>query len=334
MDTVMEVSLAIESKGNTEMKDNPKFSVVVPLYNKQYHIQKVLESVLRQSFTDFELIVVDDGSEDDSYERATRLVDDRLIVIQQKNQGVAVARNTGIYTAKGEYIAFLDADDYWDEDYLETIDGLTHRYKDSDIFVTAYRILLGENKVNHSKQIHPEEGCLDSYWKTLGEGYDFVWTSATVIRKSALLKAGCFTPGELVGQDLDMWARVARNNPRVAYSAKECVSYDRTAEQNARSRVKIAHSKAFIKDLEEELDNPDRSKEEKKAIQNKYDLKMTIYIFTCILAGEKKRAREELRKWKGKRTVKNVILINSLRISSVVPAFVNKGLFQLRLRVF
>ena len=311
-----------------------KYSVVIPLYNKQNYIERTLRSVLKQTCQDFEIIVVDDGSTDDSLKEAEKVCSDKIQIIQQKNLGVAVARNTGIAHAKGQYISFLDADDEWKECYLETIDALVNKYQQSDIYVTAYRVHLGEGKYKNSTQLEPAEGCLDSYWLTFQKGYDFVWTSVTTVKKETLLKAGCFKAGEKIGQDLDMWARVARINPHVAYSAKICAEYNRFAESNARTREKIAWAGAFLKDLEEEMENPLRTKEEYDAIQRKYDMKMTIYVFTCILAGEKKRAASELKNWKGNRNFRNTILRTGLNIARIVPTCVNRLLFAIRMKVF
>lgn len=311
-----------------------KFSVVIPLYNKEHYIEKTLKSVLEQTFCDFEILVIDDGSSDNSLMTARKVVSDKIRIIEQKNQGVSVARNTGIQNAKGEYIAFLDADDEWKNNYLETINELTNSYPQSDIYVTAYAVQMGNGKVNLSTRLEPEKGCLESYWLTLAKGYDFVWTSATTIRREALIAAGCFKPGEKIGQDLDMWARVAKNNPKVAYSSKICVDYNRAAEANARTRVRIAWAGAFISDLEAELDNPERTAEEIQSIQKKYDKKMTVYIFTSILAGEKERAAKALNEWKGNVNIKNRLLRCGLIIAKYMPTKVNRMIYGIRLKVF
>lgn len=311
-----------------------KFSVVIPLYNKEHYIEKTLKSVLNQTFQDFEVIVVDDGSSDKSVDVAKSVVSDKIHIIAQSNQGVSVARNTGIEHAKGEYIAFLDADDEWKENYLKTIDYLTQKYQQSDIFVTAYTVDMGNGKTHLSTQLEPENGCLNSYWLTLAKGYDFVWTSATTIRRSALIEAGLFKPGEKIGQDLDMWARVARINPKVAYSSNTCVIYNRSAEANARTRVRIAWAGAFLQDLEEELMNPKRTLEELESIQCKYDKKMTVYIFTSILAGDKKRALKAVKSWKGKKNKRNRILKAGLFIAYYMPRFINRWVYNIRLKVF
>ena len=311
-----------------------KFSVVIPLYNKEHYIEATIRSVLSQTCQDFEVIVVDDGSKDNSLALARKYESDRVRIIAQENQGVSVARNTGIENARGKFIAFLDADDQWQANYLATIQGLTDQYPESDIFVTAYTVDMGNGKVHYSTRLEPETGCLPSYWLTLAKGYDFVWTSATVIRRSALIRAGLFKPGEKIGQDLDMWARVARINPRVAYSNKLCVYYNRAAESNARTRVRVAWARAFIKDLEEELVNSDRTAEEKASIQHKYDKKMTVFIFTAILAGEKERASKALKEWKGEKNTTNRLLRMGLRIARLMPAWVNRFIFGIRMKVF
>lgn len=314
--------------------DGVKYSVVIPLYNKAEYISRTLKSVLAQSFQNFEVIVVDDGSRDDSLKIARQTDSDKIRVIAQENQGTAIARNTGIEHASGEYIAFLDADDEWKSNYLETIDTLTEKYPQSDVFVTAYRVVMGKNKYNYSSRLTPDEGCLESYWMTFQYPYDFVWTSATVIRKSTVLKAGCFKPGERIGQDLDLWARVARINPRVAYSSAVCVDYNRNAGQNAREREKIAYAKAFLQDLEEEMKNPEHSREELDMIQYKYDLKMTVYVFTCILAGEKTLAKDAYKRWQGRRKMRTRLLRAGLRTAMIMPAGVNRFLYTVRLKVF
>ena len=311
-----------------------KFSVVIPLYNKEHYIEATIQSVLNQSCQDFEVLVVDDGSKDDSLALARKFESDRVRIIPQENQGVSVARNTGIRNAQGEFICFLDADDEWRPDYLATIDDLTVKYPESAIFVTAYAVNMGNGKINYSTRLEEETGCLGSYWLTLAKGYDFVWTSATTMRRDTLMNAGLFKPGEKIGQDLDMWARVARINPRVAYSNHICVNYNRAAEANARTRVRVAWAGAFIRDLEEELVNPARTTEEKASIQHKYDKKMTVFIFTAILAGEKERAAKALKEWKGEKNTTNRLLRMGLRIAKLMPAWVNRFVFGIRMKVF
>ncbi|HRM79349.1 MAG TPA: glycosyltransferase family A protein [Gemmiger qucibialis] len=110
-----------------------KYSVVIPLYNKEHYIAGTLHSVLTQTFPDYEVIVVDDGSTDHSLQACKEVRSDKIRVVQQVNQGVSAARNKGIELAAGEYICFLDADDTWHPDYLQNIETIVQKYPQSDI---------------------------------------------------------------------------------------------------------------------------------------------------------------------------------------------------------
>ena len=98
---------------------NPKISVVIPTYNREDKVRKAIESALAQSFTDLEVIVVDDGSSDDTGQAFSETFGDRIRYYFQANQGASVARNKGIEEARGEWIAFLDSDDVWEKEKLE-----------------------------------------------------------------------------------------------------------------------------------------------------------------------------------------------------------------------
>jgi glycosyltransferase involved in cell wall biosynthesis len=310
----------------------PKFSVVIPLYNKKNYIKTTLLSVLKQTFSDFEVIVVDDGSIDGSLEQIKGISDSRLKVVSKENAGVSVARNTGIDIAVGKYIAFLDADDFWRSDYLETINNLTLKYPESEIFVTAYNILLSNNKINYSSdEERVYDGCLQSYWETLKNRYEFVWTSATTIKRKAIVEAGYFTPGEKIGEDLDLFARVAQINPRVAFSSKRCVDYNRSAENNARLSVSVAYPKAYLSILEYERNNSERSEMEKKCIIQKFDKKMIAYIYTLILSGEKNKARMEIKNWN---PINGLIYKVLLWVASYMPKILTNQVYAIRLKVF
>src|SRR5690348_9188230 len=97
------------------------FSIIVPVYNKENHISDTILSALNQTVGDFELIIVNDGSTDKSLELVQSFSDKRIVVINKPNGGVSLARNIGIKRATGEYISFLDADDFWNRRYLETM---------------------------------------------------------------------------------------------------------------------------------------------------------------------------------------------------------------------
>ena len=108
-------------------------SVIIPLYNKVDHIEDTLRSVLAQTYKDYEIVVVDDGSIDGSTELVENLGIDNLRLIRQNNAGVSAARNSGIEEARGEFVALLDADDLWKPDYLAVQFEMTQKYPDCDV---------------------------------------------------------------------------------------------------------------------------------------------------------------------------------------------------------
>ena len=121
----------------------PAVSIVVPLYNKASYILRCLKSIQRQTFTDFEVIVVNDGSTDGSGDLAAGLRDPRFTVTHQDNQGSGAARNRGIALAQAGLIAFLDADDTWDENFLAAIAGLAKEFPEAGVFASGYRRCFG-----------------------------------------------------------------------------------------------------------------------------------------------------------------------------------------------
>ena len=128
-------------------------SVVIPLYNKEKSIAQTLECVLNQTYKDFEVIVVDDGSKDNSAAIVAQFTDTRIHLIRQENGGVSAARNRGIEEAQGKYVAFLDADDVWLTDHLESLVNLIRQYSQcrtwssnyvNNINGTDYNIILNK----------------------------------------------------------------------------------------------------------------------------------------------------------------------------------------------
>ena len=119
------------------MRSDIKFSVVIPLYNKEKYIARSISSVLHQTYENFELLVIDDGSTDESCRVAASIEDSRIRLIHKKNGGESSARNFGIKHSSNDYIAFLDADDEWAPNFLRTIAGLIHAYPKASIFSTG-----------------------------------------------------------------------------------------------------------------------------------------------------------------------------------------------------
>jgi glycosyltransferase involved in cell wall biosynthesis len=195
-------------------------SVVIPLYNKARHIRRTIESVLAQTYRDFELIVVDDGSTDGSRAEASQRVDPRVRVLSQKNAGECAARNRGIQESSCDLVAFLDADDEWLPSFLDTVMGLRARHPEAGAYATAYCFCENEKRreVNFCGCPQtPEGGLIDDYFLAACLGDPPVCSSCIMIPKAVFAKAGGFPVGVGTGGDLDTWARVALRY-RVAWS--------------------------------------------------------------------------------------------------------------------
>lgn len=210
----------------------PKFSVIVPLYNKAPFVRKALESIASQTYRDFELIVVDDGSTDNSLEVVNEYIRDVLCVMcdvcknvrvsHQKNSGVAAARNRGVAESHGEYVCFLDADDWWEANFLEEMDHLITEYPDAGIYASNY-IYYKPGKTHVALSL--PRGYID-YPKAYYEGSSMpVWTGATCMLRKVFDEMGGFPLGIKLGEDFLLWAKTALHY-KVAFCEKPLAYYN------------------------------------------------------------------------------------------------------------
>lgn len=218
-----------------------KFSVIIPLYNKASYIRKALESVFAQTYTDYELIIVDDGSTDGSAEIAESFLQDpssrlspfasRLRLLKQPNQGVSAARNNGVGQSRGDYIAFLDADDWWDPTYLERMAQLITDYPDAGLYASNY--YYHKDGVNIIKVDIPT-GYFNypkEYFKNFAMP---VWTGATMIPREVYEEMGGFPVGIKLGEDFLLWAKIAVQYS-VAFLNEPLAYYNNTLPSNYRA---------------------------------------------------------------------------------------------------
>lgn len=198
-------------------------SVIIPLYNKELSIVSTLQTVLDQTFSDYEIVIVDDGSTDSSVAEVEKVQDSRIRLIHQQNAGVSAARNRGIKEAKGDLIAFLDADDEWKPEYLATQYYLFRKYPECDIFACNYefRDISGNvtSTILHKLSFAGDDGILTNYFEVASCSHPPLWTSAVMVKKQALLSIGGFPIGIKSGEDLLTWARLAVNG-MIAYSKR------------------------------------------------------------------------------------------------------------------
>lgn len=181
------------------------FSVIIPLYNKELSIRNTLQSVLDQTFTDFEIVIVNDGSTDSSVAVVEEFTDSRIRLIHQENQGVSAARNRGIQEATNQWVAFLDADDLWMDDHLKTLYKMTQKHPEEKVFATSYIRSNQDfsNSTNNSIRI------IENYFTEALKGH-FVWTGVICVNKEVFDEVGNFNINICRGEDLDLWARIGR----------------------------------------------------------------------------------------------------------------------------
>ena len=189
-----------------------KISVVIPLYNKARHIARALASVLRQTHTDLEVIVVDDGSTDGSAERARELADPRIRLVRQDNAGVSAARNRGVAAATTGLVAFLDADDEWLPDFLQTVLLLHSRFPAARVWGTAYAMQDARGQLTAVRSVNTEVACLIDFWAAATSAQP-IHPSSMLVDKHALESAGGFHQTLIRLEDTEMLIRMALRYP-------------------------------------------------------------------------------------------------------------------------
>lgn len=221
-------------------------SIVLPLWNKARYVARTVQSVLDQSFTRFELIVVDDGSTDGSADIVTSTFHDpRIRLIRQTNAGVSAARNRGIDEARFPYVAFIDGDDEWLPSHLDTLVRLIREHNDTcQVFATAYMLQTG-NDIPHNAHIDTDklpfrtpEGVMDNFLE-LATGINSPYNmSSFAASKEILARIGGFPTGIASGEDVITQARLALHSP-VAYATTPSVIVHLGTE--GRAERPIAH---------------------------------------------------------------------------------------------
>ena len=185
------------------------FSVIMPLYNKQDTVIESIQSILAQTVQDFEIIIVDDGSSDDSAARAESVSDPRVSVLRKKNGGVSAARNYGVARAKGDYICFLDADDLWLPNHLEALQELISAVPDAGLYATRFRQESIDGSVYSPDLGNKYILEFDNVFNTELEQRSVLNTNSICMQHRIFVDAGGFVEGERIGEDTSLWYRVA-----------------------------------------------------------------------------------------------------------------------------
>jgi len=262
----------------------PVFSVIIPLYNKEKNIADTLQSVFRQVYTDFEVIIINDGSTDAGEEEVLKFKDNRLVYKATVNRGISKARNTGIEMAKGNLIAFLDADDIWLPNHLETLYRLSTNYPQAGLLASGYEF------------VHPDGAVQKTFFTGIPEDfygivpdvfassltYRIMWTSAVAARADVFKAVGVFDESITLGagEDTDMWIRIALNYP-VALSTIVSAQYILGGVN------RVSHTQTLNRSFAT-LDKFTSEEKSNKSLQRFMDLYRASYALKHKMAGDSK----------------------------------------------
>ena len=305
-------------------------SVIIPLYNKKEYIVRAINSILNQTYRNFELILIDDGSTDNGANEVQKIKDNRIKIIYQNNQGVSAARNRGINEAKSELIAFLDADDAWKPDFLEVIMRLRNNYPQAGAYGTAYEMKNVKGKTIEPKFI----GILNNSWEGIVKNYfqsalisPLLTSSSTAIPKNIFNIVGYFAEDMPVGEDLDMWCRIALKFP-IVFSNKICSVYYQNADDRVCNKLTdCTYISILLAKLEKQY-NTYKYKKEITRYFKEYIIKRKISLAREFLVnGKLKEARDILTKCRDTEYFKR--RWSKFYLMSLIPNIIVKSLFYL-----
>ncbi|MCF6130690.1 glycosyltransferase family 2 protein [Flavobacterium wongokense] len=261
----------------------PYFSIVIPVFNKEKFVAKTLQSVLAQPFSDFEVIVVNDGSTDGSEVEILAIQDDRIRYFHKKNEGVAIARNFGIEKATADFICFLDADDYWYPDFLKTMHRFIAELPEQKVFAAAIEIETSNKllKAHYSIPKKSDFEIVDFFEASQKECV--LWTSSVCIHKNVFEKVGVFDTKIKHGEDTELWIRIGLQF-QIVFINEILARYVYDASSISRNQNYFFEKYTFEKYALEEKKNP--------ALKKYMDLNRFSAVIKCRLSGDSATARE------------------------------------------
>lgn len=271
-----------------------KFSVIIPLYNKAPYVRRALDSVIGQAYKDYDVVVVDDGSSDDSLRVAEEALKGSGLdyqLIHQTNAGVSSARNKGVFSSHGDYLCFLDADDWWAPTFLERMDWLIKEYPEARIYGTNYYYVKNGRQ---SVCVTTAETGYINYCSVYAEKLQMpLWTGATCMPRDIFAEMEGFNPRLKLGEDFCLWIKVALKY-KVAFLNEALSYYYQDSDAAWRLVGKLHAPKTHmlwnLQDMESaETSNPDY----KKLIDS-----LRVYsLFPYYLSNQyRNAAKEELAK--------------------------------------
>ncbi len=277
------------------------FSIVIPLYNKKPFIQRAVDSVLGQTYKEWELIIVNDGSTDGGEKIAEKHTDQRITQVSQPNTGVSAARNKGVSLAKYDHVTFLDADDSWKPGYLAELDKLINKYPDCGIWGINHRFVKENGEVRPNPAGMRDggftDGIIEDYFTLFAKrGKSPFSNSGCCYPKKLFLEMEGYREGVALTEDSDLWCRIALDHP-VAFSTKELVNYYFQSPGNTRGGFQTTDyqvSLSLQQALKENRVKPEMIAGAKRLIA----FQQLSLIKRAVLTGHKSFALRKSMEWK------------------------------------
>jgi glycosyltransferase involved in cell wall biosynthesis len=262
---------------------NPLVSVIIPTYNRGWIVQEAIGSVLEQDFADYELIVVDDGSDDNTAAILTAY-GSTITVLNQPNRGVSAARNRGIAAASGQLIAFLDSDDLWLPRKLSTQVEFFKNHPDTVISQTQERWIRNGVRVNPRQRHHKFSGMIFEHSLALC----LVSPSAVMLKKSLFDEVGVFDEQLPACEDYDLWLRISCRYPVHLIDAPLVIKRGGHADQLSRA---AGLDKYRIRSLVKIIDSGLLTPRQRRAAIGTLKEKCEVYAGGCRKRGREEEAR-------------------------------------------
>lgn len=276
---------------------NNYFSVIIPLYNKVEYIERAIRSILDQTYPYFEIIVVNDGSVDGGEKKVELFKDERIVLVNQTNQGVSAARNTGAKHAKYDYYAFLDGDDVWSETFLELANRLILQYPNAGIYGTNNYFEYPNGKIHFElyEDLFGREtsGIIKDYFGLFAQTGKSPFSNSNIcIPKKIYEEFGGYKVGVTLTEDSDLWCRIALKYD-IAFSTTPLATYFLDLPNNTFSKIQ-SENYQVSKTLQNCLDTMQVKPEYIRSVSRLIAFQQVSLVKRAILTGNHRIAIQKL----------------------------------------
>ena len=269
---------------------NNSFTVIIPLYNKEPYIKRALETVLNQTYDNFEIIIIDDGSTDEGVRIVSSIQDTRIKVFSQINSGVSAARNRGALLAKNQYLAFLDADDTWEPNFLQEISNLIDEFPYAGIYATNNKFIYPSGKVmleSFSDLFNGNNiGIIEDYFGLFAKIQKSPFSNSNLcIPKKIYDEFGGYKEGVKLTEDSDLWCRIALKYD-IAYNIRPLANYFMALEGSTHSIFEPKEFQVALT-LKDSISQNQVKKELISSVKKLISFQNLSLVKRAILSGEK-----------------------------------------------